>query len=192
MPRLSLTESKSIPWGSHLCTFYRSLHDLQQLVISYMAAGLEDQECCVWVLPPSLSPSDAVKKLQREVSYVDRYLESGQLELIPCHDWYMPNGTIEIDRLLAAWKNKVDQAAARFAGLRVTGDTSWLESKEQRHQFLVYEQAVRHAASDIKLIALCTYPSGAWTTDDMYEVMQSHRSVLLPGPSGWKMVECCG
>ena len=52
----------------------------------------------------------------------------GQLALIPCYDWYLPNGLIEIDRLLAAWQSKVHQAAARFGGLRVTGDTSWLES----------------------------------------------------------------
>jgi len=141
---------------------------------------------------PSLTPSDAAKVLERDILHVDRYLLTGQLELIPCYEWYLPNGLIEIDRLLSAWQSKVDQAAARFAGLRVTGDTSWLASKEQRDQFLVYEQAVRDAASHIHLIALCTYPSAAWTTDDMFQVMQSHQSILLPGTTGWKMVGCCG
>lgn len=140
---------------------------------------------------PSLTPSAAVIELQRNIPSLDLYLESGQLELIPCYEWYLANGTIEIERLLTAWKHKVDQAAVRFVGLRVTGDTSWLESKEQRDQFLRYEQAVRDAATDINLIALCTYPSAAWTADDMLEVMQSHRSLLLAGSTGWKTVECC-
>jgi hypothetical protein len=130
-------------------------------------------------------------ELEPDIPYLDQFLKSGQLELIPCYDWYLSNDTIEIDRLLIAWKTKVDQAAARFTGLRVTGDTSWLESKEQRKQFLVYEQAVRDAASNINLIALCTYPSAAWTADDMLAVMESHRSLLLAGSTGWKMVGCC-
>ena len=191
MPRLGLTDHTPIPWGSHLCTFYRSARELQQLVSSYIYAGLEDQECCVWVLPPSLTPSDAVMELQRDIPHLDQYLKRGQLELIPCYQWYLSSGTIEVDKLLAAWQSKVNQAADRFAGLRVTGDTSWLQSKEQRDQFLAYEQAVRDAATDINLIALCTYPSAAWTADDMLAVMQSHRSLLLAGSTGWKKVECC-
>ena len=133
------------------------------MVSSYIGAGLEDQESCVWVLPPSLTISNAVTELRQDIPYLDRYLHTGQLELIPCHDWYVSNGTIEIERLLAAWQGKVAQAATRFAGLRVTGDTSWRRSKEQRDQFLAYEKAVRDAVTNIKLIALCTYPSAAWT-----------------------------
>jgi hypothetical protein len=180
MPRLGSTDSTPIPWGSHLCTFYRSAHELQQLVSVYVRAGLEDHECCVWVLPPSLSPPEAVMALQRDIPDLDHYLQTGQLELIPCY-WYLSNGTIEIDRLLAAWQSKVDEAAVRFAGLRVTGDTSWLQSKDQRDQFLAYEQAVRDAAANINIIALCAYPSAAWNSDDMLTVMRSHQSVLLPG-----------
>ena len=191
MPRLGLTDFTPIPWGSHLCTFYRSPRDLQQLVSAYVRVGLEDQECCVWVLPPSLSHSEAVMALQRDIPHLDHYLQTGQLELIPCYEWYLSNGTIEIDRLLAAWQSKVTQAAARFAGLRVTGDTSWLQSKDQRDQFLAYEQAVRDAAANINIIALCTYPSAAWNAEDMLTVMQSHRSVLLPGSTGWKKVVAC-
>jgi MEDS: MEthanogen/methylotroph, DcmR Sensory domain len=191
MPRLGLKDNPPVPWGSHLCTFYRSARDLQQLVSAYISAGLEDQECCVWVLPPTLTPSAAVIELQRDIPSLDCYLESGQLELIPWYEWYLSNGTIQIERLLTAWKNKVNQGAARFVGLRVTGDTSWLQSKEQRDQFLGYEQAIRDAATDINLIALCTYPAAAWTSDDMLEVMQSHRALLLAGSTGWKTVECC-
>jgi len=191
MPRLGSTDPTSIPWGSHLCTFYRSARELQQLVNSYFHAGLEDRECCLWVLPPSLSPADAVEALEREIPDVHGFLQTGQLELIPCYEWYLPHGTIETDRLLAAWQSKGAQAASRFAGLRVTGDTSWLQSKDQRDQFLAYERAVSATAIHTPIIALCTYPSAAWNPDDMLSVMQSHSSVLLPGPTGWKKVDVC-
>ena len=55
---------------------------------------------CGW-LPPSLQPepSDAVIGLQREIPHIRDYLQTGQLEnLIPCHQWYLPNGTMETER----------------------------------------------------------------------------------------------
>ena len=191
MPRLGSADLTPLPWGSHLCTFYRSAKELQQLVSSYLRAGLEDQECCLWVLPPSLSPSDAVNVLQREIPHIRDYLQTGQLELIPCHEWYLPNGTMETERILAAWGSKVAQAASRFVGLRVTGDTSWLQSKDQRDQFIAYERAVSDASANTNIIALCTYPAAAWNPDEMLLVMQCHRSVLLPGLGGWKKVDVC-
>ena len=70
----------------------------------------------MWVLPPSLSPSEAVMALQRDIPHLGHYLQTGQLELIPCYEWYLSNGTIEIDRLLAAWQSKVDPGGRAICG----------------------------------------------------------------------------
>ena len=67
MPRLGLIDRTPISWGSHLCTFYRSARELHQVVSSYVGAGLEDQESCVWVLPPSLTISNAVTELRQDI-----------------------------------------------------------------------------------------------------------------------------
>ena len=78
------------------------------------------------------------------------------------------------------------QAASRFMGLRVTGDISWLQSKDQRDRFITYERAVSDASANTNIIALCTYPAAAWNPDEMLLVMQyvPGPCLLLPG-LGW-------
>ncbi len=90
MPRLSATLSQPLPWGSHLCAFYRSPADLHMLTCSFIETGLADHEGCLWILPPWLSPPSATMLLQRTIPYVHDYLLTGQLELIPSYEWYRP------------------------------------------------------------------------------------------------------
>ena len=193
MPRLGCIASQpTIAWGSHLCTFYRSPADLLRLVTAYVQAGLEDGEACLWVLPPATSPLEAISTLQANIPHIHESLSTQQLELIPCYEWYVSAGTLETEKILAAWSQKVAQATSRFAGLRVTGDTSWLQSKAQRDDFIAYERQVTKAAQQTQIIALCTYPAADWNPDEMLSVMQCHGSVLLPNRHGWKTVEVCG
>lgn len=191
MPRLDSIDSTPVAWGSHICTFYRSASELQRLVTAYFRAGLEDREACIWVLPPSLTPAEALAALELEIPQIRNTMQIGQLELIPCFDWYMANGRLDAKQIVEAWGQKVAEAASRFAGLRVTGDTSWLQSPQQRKDFIAYERQVSEAAKTINIIALCTYAASAWNSDEMQSVMQSHRTVLLPYQTGWKQVEVC-
>jgi hypothetical protein len=60
MSRMDSIDSTPIAWGSHISAFYRSPSELQRLVGVYFRAGLEDQEMCLWVLPPSLTQAEAL------------------------------------------------------------------------------------------------------------------------------------
>ena len=80
MPRVSSTLSHPLPWGSHLCAFYRSGGDLQTLAgASFIEAGLEDHEGCLWILSVWLSAWDATTALQRPIPQIHDYMRTGQL-----------------------------------------------------------------------------------------------------------------
>ena len=128
MPRLGCTISQPQPWGSHLCSYYQSSSELQGLVNAYIQVGLEDQEGCLWILPHWLTPSAATTALQRVIPLVHDYLRMGQLELIPCADWYGLHAPLDTKQILADCSRKIAQVASRFVGLRVTGDSSWVQS----------------------------------------------------------------
>lgn len=182
MPRSGIRGLDTVAWGTHLCLFYKSAAELRQLLTPYFQAGLADGECCVWITGPSLSEAEALESLQRPLPQVRDYLDTGQLEILPHTQWYVDNGIFRSDAVLTAWYSKLQQATHRgFAGLRVAGDASWLSSREQRHEFITYEQKVTDTLSAQRLLALCTYPSAAWVPEEMLQVMQCHKSVLLPG-----------
>ena len=186
MPRLTPTDRSSLPWGSHLCTFYSSIGELERLIHAYLKTGLDAHEGCLWILPSGLTSVAATTSLQRTIPLVYDYLRTGQLELIPCCDWYYPQAVLDAKRIVARCAEKLHQVASRFAGLRVTGDASWVTSAEQRAQFIAYEGCVQKAAKSRNVLALCTYPSAAWGPTDTVKVLEAHSAVLLPDADGWQ------
>lgn len=80
---------------------------------------------------PPISEADALHALERAIPHAHEFVMSGQLEIISCSQWYFLDEIIQAGRILEAWPSKMSQAARCFAGLRVAGDTSWLQSQEQ-------------------------------------------------------------
>jgi hypothetical protein len=164
------------------------MEELVRLIHAYLMAGLDAHEGCLWILPPLLAPIAATTSLQRTIPLVHDYLRTGQLELIPCCDWYHPQAALDADRIVARCAEKLRQGASRFAGLRVTGDASWVTSAKERAQFIAYERCVQEAATSMNVLALCTYPGAAWGPADTVTVLEAHSAVLIPDSDGWQAV----
>jgi hypothetical protein len=117
------------------------------------------------------------------------YLSTGQLELISSADWYGPQGPMDLQRIIANGRPKIAQMSARFGGMRVAGDSSWVQSPDQRGQFVEYERIVHDTVQTANVLALCTYPAAGWSPSDMLNMFTNHRSVLLPDQRGWRQVD---
>ncbi len=192
MPRLGCTPSLQVPWGSHFCSYYETPSQLQQLMNSYLRTGLEDHEGCLWILPPWHTPTSATTALQWVIPQVYDYLATAQLELIPSAEWYGWPGVMNLERIVADGGDKIARMSARFAGLRVAGDTSWVHSPSQRAQLVEYERVVDETVQATNVLALCTYPAADWSPPDMLRVFRNHQSVLLPDQLGWTQVDVRG
>ena len=189
MPRLGCTPSPPMPWGSHICSYYQSTSQLQQLVISFLQVGLEDHEGCVWILPPWHTPTTAATAIQWVIPNVYDYLATAQLELMPSADWYGWPDPINLERIVAEGREKIARMSARFRGLRVAGDTSWAESPRQRAELVGYEGLVNEMVQAANILALCTYHAAHLTPPDMLDVFRNHQSVLLPTALEWSQVD---
>ncbi len=119
-----------VPWGTHLCQFYQNKEDLIDILLPYFKAGLENNEFCMWVTSQPVSEKEAKKTMRKAVPDFDRYLKKGQIEIVPYTEWYLKDGAFNLQRVLDAWIDKLNQALAKgYDGLRVTGNTAWLEKK---------------------------------------------------------------
>ncbi len=126
--------------------------------------------------------------LQWAIPQVYDYLGTGQLELIPSAEWYGWPSPMNIPRICADGRDKFARLSARFSGLRVAGDSSWVSSPEQRAQFAEYERVVDDIVQTANVLALCTYPAAGWSPSAMLTVFTTHESVLLPDELGWKQI----
>jgi PAS domain S-box-containing protein len=178
-----------VPWGSHFCLFYETEEDLIDILVPYFKTGLKNNELCVWVTSEPLNEKKAKDALRGAISDFDRYLKTGQIEIIPHSQWYLEDGKFNLQRVLKGGINKLNQALkAGFDGIRITGNSAWLE-KTDWENFSDYERQVNVAISKYRMIAICTYCLDECSTSDIVDVVSSHESALIRKEGGWEVIE---
>jgi PAS domain S-box-containing protein len=181
-----------MPWGTHFCLFYETKADLLETLVPYCKAGLENQEFCLWVVAEPLSEEDARNSLKRAVPDFDRYLVDHSIEIVPARDWYLQGGTFDLKRVIGGWNEKLARASVRgFAGVRVTGDTAWLEKKDWK-DFCEYEESLNECIANQRLAVLCTYPLAACGGSEILDVVRTHQFAVAKRRGSWDVIETAG
>ncbi len=181
-----------ISWGSHFCLFYETRADLLETVVSYCKTGLENQEFCLWVVAEPLAVEDARRALKRAVPDFDQYLADQSIEIVAAREWYLQDGTFDLNRVIHGWNEKLASASDRgYAGVRVTGDTAWLEKKDWK-DFCEYEESLNLAVANQRLAVLCTYPLAACGASEILDVVRTHQFAVTKRRGSWDVIETAG
>jgi PAS domain S-box-containing protein len=179
----------SVPWGTHFCQFYQTKQDLIEILVPYFKAGLENNEFCMWVTSEPLMVSEAQEAMRKAVKDFDEYLRQGQIEVIPYNEWYLLGGKFNDDRVLAGWVSKLEQALARgYSGLRLTGNTFWLERNHWR-AFTEYEAKVNDVIGKYNMLAICTYCLDRCDGAAVIDVVRNHQFALVKQGGRWDIIE---
>lgn len=178
-----------LPWGSHFCQFYQTQEDLLEILVPYFRAGLENNELCVWVTSDFLTREDALGAMERGVSGFSKYLASKQIEVFSYTDWYLKGGKFDLKRTLDMWMEKHDEALSRgFAGMRVTGNPYWIDSKKDWDDFACYEAAINDVIGGTRLLVLCTYSLQKCGVMEILDVIKNHEFALAMSHGAWQLV----
>jgi PAS domain S-box-containing protein len=179
----------SVPWGTHFCQFYQTKQDLIDILVPYFKAGLENNEFCMWVTSEPLTVAEAQEAMRGAVEDFDKYLRRRQIEIIPYSEWYLLGGTFDDDRVLKGWVSKLEQALAKgYAGLRLTGNTFWLE-RNHWQAFTEYEAKVNNVIGRYRMIAVCTYNLDKCDGTAVIDVVKNHQFALVKQEGKWDIIE---
>ena len=177
-----------VPWGTHLCLFYETEQDLIDILIPYFRAGLESNEFCMWITSEPVNEKKARSALGEAIPDFDRYLRIGQMEIISHNLWYLKNGIFDLQKVMNGWIGKIDQITSTgFNGVRVTGNTSWLETSEWR-RFADYERQVDSTIDDLPMLAICSYAMDKCSASDVVDVTSTHRFALVKQNGTWALI----
>src|SRR5712675_899853 len=181
-----------IPWGTHFCLFYETKEDLLDILIPYCKAGLESDESFQWAVADPLTIEEAKDALKGAVPDFDRYLADSSIEMMPACDCYLHGGAFNLERVAGGWLKKLARASARgYAGVRVTGDTAWLEKKDWK-DFYEYEKRLNDIVANQRLAVLCTYPLAACGADEVMDVVRTHQFAVTKRRGTWDVIETAG
>jgi PAS domain S-box-containing protein len=185
--RTGISAIGDIPWGTHLCQFYEDKQDLIDILVPYFKAGLEINEFCMWVTSEPLRSAEAKASLAANVENLETYIANGQLEILDT-EWYTPGGEFESDRVLQSWVDRLEAARRRgFAGLRLTGNPSWLE-KPEWHGFMEYEATIDGIFGQRRMLAICTYNLSKCDAFQIMDVISNHKFALVKRAGKWEVI----
>ena len=178
-----------VPWGTHFCQFYQTKQDLIDTLVPYFKTGLENNEFCMWVTADNLTAEDARKAMIKAVKGFSAYLKKGQIKILSYDEWYLKDGHFDSQVVLNGWVKKLNQALKKgYEGLRLTGNTFWLEKKDW-HSFIDYEEAVNNVIGKYKMIALCTYCLQKCNATEIVDVIRNHEFALIKQEGKWELFE---
>lgn len=181
-----------VPWGAHLCLFYDTDTELQEILVPYFAAGLASNEFCMWITSETITRSRAKEALEKAVPDLQRRLDERQIEILDFRDWYKLTGNFDAARVCAGWTDRYRAARARgFEGMRVSGDTSWLNDEEW-DDFVHYEDQIDPILGSSRMIALCTYSLSSCDMARTWDVMANHDTALLRRGGPWGAIKSYG
>ena len=95
---------------------------------------------------------------------------------------------VESGRVLQSRVDRLDAARRRgFAGLRLTGNPSWLE-KPEWHGFMEYEATVDGMFGQRRMLAICAYTLSKRDAFQIMDVISNHKFALVKRAGKWEVV----
>jgi len=180
-----------LPWGSHVCQFYKSRQDQLDILLPYFRVGLANHEFCLWVLDAPLTVDDARAALRRGVPDADRRLAARDIETLSHTAWNPSDQRFSGQRIIDAWSAMLDDALARgYTGMRIGGNPrdAWLVG-ESRADFFAFEHALTEWVADKRAVVLCTYPLADNTGDRVFDAARAHQYAVARREGEWEVIE---
>ncbi len=180
---------KHIPYGVHMCNFYRSTGELADALVPFFAAGLRANERCIWITAEPFPAQDAKAALAQTGMDVQDAIARGALAVRDYDDWYAKSGTLQGNQVMDLWLEEERRALADgYAGLRITGNVTFLRAATEWDVFMEYEELINRAFRSRRIVTLCTYHLEQCGASEVMDVMRRHSCTLDRPDHGWQLL----
>ena len=177
-------EVLGVAWqpGHHICGFYRTPVERDNILVPFLADGLTAGDKCTCVVD-SCTPGDVLDRLAGRLE-VRPYLSGRQLEVLDADGTYLAEGGFLPERMLKFWEAKARQGPSGDSGgfARNIGDMSWAHRDPRAVDDLIgYESELNRIMSDFPQVNLCLYDLTRCSGELIMDVLKTHPKVLLGG-----------
>jgi hypothetical protein len=167
--------------GDHICAFYPSLADRDEILIPYLREGLLAGDKCVCVVDATDSEG-VLAALGAEVE-IGSCLDRRQLDVQQSQDTYLRDGQFSTEWMLDFWERTIGGAVAGgFAFARAVGEMTWaLRQMPGVAELVGYEARLNRFLPRYPQVILCLYELDRFNGEILVDVLKTHPKVLLGG-----------
>lgn len=183
-----LTESISIGLpgvqlapGDHVCAFYPSVRERDEILIPYLSQGLEVGDKCIAVVD-SGGPESVLAALGAEVDLAP-CLRRHQLDVQRSEETYLRGGGFSTEAMLDFWDLSIGGAmAGGFGFARAVGEMTWaLRQLPGVEELVGYEARLNKFLPRYPQVVLCLYALDSFSGEVLVDVLKTHPKVLIGG-----------
>ena len=173
----------------HVVLFYTNPEDKNEVLFTYLKAGLERKEAAAYVASQQ-SPEQTKQAMRKFGIDVDKYEQKGALKVMDYKDWYIIDGKFDASKTLQMWKDLLaDSKKKGFKGMRVTGEMACFFENNMTKELVEYEKAL-HRTLDLPMTAICAYDQqtvaqtgSAEALKILFDILRAHSTALVMGPT---------
>jgi hypothetical protein len=175
-----------VPWGAHLCHFYRSSDELLEPVVDFFLTGLAENQCCLWITNDRTDALRARRALAGDISDLAELERRGRIAIVESNA-----GMRECKddaTLLQDWLQHEQRCRDNgFSGLRISGDLTWLRDKTAG--------AEPPPVHNRRLLVLGSYSLERCNADEVLDILRRQSSRWCAAPAAGKRCtaprNCC-
>jgi hypothetical protein len=177
-----------IPYGIHMCHFYRERQDLVEALVPFFIAGMHNNERCIWITAEPLDEAQAKLELETAGCDADAAIRSGALTIQDYSEFYLKARGMKSWQVAELWLAQEAHALEQgHSGIRITGNASFL-ARETWPDFMDYEEVVHQAFQGRRIVSLCSYDARRVAAAEVAGVVRRHSCVLDRPDQGWQIV----
>jgi hypothetical protein len=167
--------------GDHVCAFYPSLADRDEILIPYLREGLAAGDKCICVVDAT-DPETVLAAVGAEEDLGSR-LEGHQLDVQRSQDTYLRGGAFSTSAMLDFWDRAVSGAVeGGFTFTRAAGEMTWaLKQMPGVDELVGYEARLNRFLPRYPQVILCLYELDRFSGEVLVDVLKTHPKVLLGG-----------
>lgn len=171
------------------------MEDKIELTASYFKEGLQQNECCIWLVPDLQSAELATKTLQEAGLDVHSYIKDSRLEIIPLTKAEsVPEGRPEAAGFWTNWKTIVPEeqkTGCRFSenwgALRINLEVK-PSGKSVISTLREFRQALAENMPGKAVYPLFTVPQEVLSPEEVFDLIEAEEKVLIKRDGKWKFL----
>lgn len=167
--------------GDHVCAFYPSLADRDNILIPYLREGLNSDHKCFCIVDTS-GPEAVLESLSAEIDLSS--VPAAQLEVQHSYDVYLRDGGFCAEEMVDRWRQSLDEILARgaFDVVRAIGEMSWaLREMPGVEELAEYESRINLIYPHYPLMGVCMYKLDRFSDAVLVDVFKTHPKILIGG-----------
>jgi MEDS: MEthanogen/methylotroph, DcmR Sensory domain len=170
--------------GDHICSMHTSTERRNEVLVPYLRDGLvAGHKCVAAVTDPDFSDLQARLGSRAEV---DRWLASGQLQLLGVDDHVTSPETSSVTKMIEFWESAQSPVAdsGGYECVRVAAEAGWwLPQVSRLSQVLQFESILNRLSERYSAATLCMYDVRSLDGALLIDLVSTHPKLIIDGVS---------